>query len=256
MIWGILMEKIKPISYSNKDELNVKKHLIKMLKESPIPEDELLENFFLYTPRQYLTQILVLDYLYKQILDVHGIIIEFGVRWGKNLTIMQTLRGIYEPYNYNRKIVGFDTFEGFQNVNEKDGTSNIIAEGSYSVTKNYEEHLSKLMSLQEQMNPISHMTKFELIKGDASIKICEYLKDHPETIISFVYFDFNLYKPTKDCLEAIKPHLTKGSILCFDELNHENFPGETIALKEVFSLDSIRIQRTPYSTTQSFVIIE
>ena len=163
----------------------------------------------MYTPRQYLTQILVLDYLYKQILDVHGIIIEFGVRWGKNLTIMQTLRGIYEPYNYNRKIVGFDTFEGFQNVNEKDGTSNIITEGSYSVTKNYEEHLSKLMSLQEQMNPISHITKFELIKGDASIKICEYLKDHPETIISFVYFDFNLYKPTKDMFRSNKTTFNK-----------------------------------------------
>ena len=135
------MEKMKPISYSNIDELIVKKQLIKMLKESPILEDEFLENFCLYTPRQYLTQILVLDYLYKQILDVHGIIIEFGVRWGKNLTIMQTLRGIYEPYNYNRKIVGFDTFEGFQNVNEKDGTSVIMAEGSYSVTKNYEEHI-------------------------------------------------------------------------------------------------------------------
>ena len=111
------------------------------------------------------------------------------------------------------------------------------------------------MSIQEQMSPISHMEKFELIKGDAS-KICEYLKEHPETIISFAYIDFNLYKPTKDCLEAIKPHLTKCSILCFDELNHEIFPGETIAFKEVFSLDSIRIQRMPYLTTQSFVIIQ
>lgn len=250
------MGKIKPVSYSNKKELNVKNELVKMLKESPIPEEELLQNIFLYSPRQYLTQILQLDYLYKQILDVHGIIIEFGVRWGKNLAIMETLRGVYEPYNYNRKIVGFDTFEGFQNVDEKDGNSKVIQEGSYSVTKDYEDHLFKLMTLREQMSPIPHMKKFELIKGDASTQIYQYLEEHPETIISFAYFDFDIYKPTEDCLKAIKPHLTKGSILCFDELNHEDFPGETVALKEVFPLNSLRIQRTPYSTTQAFVVIK
>ena len=46
----------------------------------------------------------------------------------------------------------------------------------------------------------------------------------------------DIYKPTKDCLKAIKPHLTKGSVLAFDELNCDMARGVTPALKEVFNL--------------------
>ena len=62
-------------------------------------------------------------------------------------------------------------------------------------------------------------------------------KEVPEAI-----FDFDIYKPTKVALESIKSHLFKGSILVFDELCDDIFPGETIALREVFGLDSVRIK--------------
>ena len=58
----------------------------------------------------------------------------------------------------------------------------------------------------------------------------QYLRDNPQTIISLAYFDFDLYKPTRDCLEAILPYLTKGSILAFDELNAAEFPGKLLPL--------------------------
>jgi hypothetical protein len=57
-----------------------------------------------------------------------------------------------------------------------------------------------------------------------------YLENNPETIIAFAYFDFDLYEPTKICLEAILPHSTKGAIIGFDEINSHIFPGETKAL--------------------------
>ena len=52
--------------------------------------------------------------------------------------------------------------------------------------------------------------------------------------MSLAIFDFDIYKPTKAALEAIKPHLFKGSVLVFDELADDIFPGETVALREVF----------------------
>ena len=51
--------------------------------------------------------------LYQKILNVHGVVIEFGTRWGQNLALFESFRGMYEPYNHFRKIIGFDTFEGF-----------------------------------------------------------------------------------------------------------------------------------------------
>ena len=100
------------------------------------------------------------------------------------------------------------------------------------------------------------MQKFELVKGDASEQLKKYLKQHPETIISLAYFDFDIYEPTKKCLDLIKPHLTKGSVIGFDELNQPKFPGETVALRESFGLDKFSIQRSPYSHYQSFVVVE
>ncbi|MBP6335278.1 MAG: crotonobetainyl-CoA--carnitine CoA-transferase [Bacteroidia bacterium] len=194
--------------------------------------------------------------LYQRNKNIHGVIMEFGVRWGQNLSLFQSLRSIYEPFNYSRRIVGFDTWEGFPSVHEKDGTGSSVQTGGYSVTKNYEDFLEKLLAMQEKESPLGHLKKFELVKGDAVVELEKYLKLHPETIISLAYFDFDIYEPTKKCLEMIRPHLTKGSVLAFDELNQPLFPGETVALREVFGLDRFSIQRSPYSHYQSFIIVD
>ena len=39
---------------------------------------------------------------------------EFGVEWGSTLSLLIKLRSIHEPYNYSRKIIGFDTFLDLQ----------------------------------------------------------------------------------------------------------------------------------------------
>ena len=85
----------------------------------------MLGNLPLFIKRQDLTQILFINELYQKALEVHGVVMEFGVRWGKNLALMQSLRGIYEPFNHNRRIIGFDTFEGFLDVSANDGASEI-----------------------------------------------------------------------------------------------------------------------------------
>ncbi|MFQ1824408.1 hypothetical protein ACK35A_20095 [Aeromonas veronii] len=81
-----------------------------------------------------------------------------------------------------------------------------------------------------------------------------YLARQPETMVALAYFDFDLYEPTRRCLELIKPHLTKGSVLAFDELNWPAFPGETLALKE--GLDRYAIRRTPHNPGPAYLVIE
>ena len=46
------------------------------------------------------------------------------------------------------------------------------------------------------------------------------------------------------------------SLSGFDELNNKNFPGETLALKEVLGLNSIRIQHSQLVPDKSFIVIE
>lgn len=210
----------------------------------------------LFLSRQSWSRYLYLNELYKMILPVHGVVMEFGVRWGTNLAIFSNLRGMYEPFNHNRKIIGFDTFEGFPSIHEKDGNAKVAVPGAYSVTKGYEEYLEQVLDSHEQESPISHIRKFELVKGDASDEIEGYLERNPETIVALAYFDFDVYEPTKRCLEAIKDRLTRGSIIGFDQLNYHTWPGETLAVKEVLGLDRYAIRRTPHNPEPSYIVVE
>lgn len=237
-------------------EMALRQGLIRDFKECPIPDNELFSNLSLFTSRQNLSQILFVHEMYQHIVDVHGVIMEFGVRWGRNLALYESLRGIYEPFNHNRKIIGFDTFEGFPSVDAKDGSADIIGVGAFNVTTNYDEYLARILDYHEQESPISHIKKYELVKGDATRSIHEYLARNPQTIVSFAYFDFDIYEPTLACLAAIKDRLTKGSVIGFDELNNKDYPGETLAVQEVLGLGCYKIRHSRFSPTQSYLVVE
>lgn len=239
-----------------KSQAENREELISLFQNNPLPGDELMRNLGLFLNPADLRKFLFINDLYRMNLGIHGVIMELGVRWGQNLNLFQSLRSIYEPFNYSRHILGFDTWEGFPSVHEKDGKALNVGKGGYSVSERYEEFLEQVLRNLEKESPLDHMKKFELIKGDASVELKKYLDAHPETIISLVYFDFDIYEPTKKCLELIRPYLTKGSIIGFDELNQPKFPGETIALREVLGLDKYSIRRSPYSHYQSYLVIE
>ncbi len=251
------MEKdLKIILKLNDQEISNQKNLIDLFNNSPIPDSEILSNLGLYHTRQSLSRILFMNEMYQKIIDVNGSIIEFGTRWGQNLALFELFRGIYEPYNYTRKIIAFDTFEGFPSVHNKDGAADIVVEGAYNVTENYENYLAKVLSIHKASNPISHIPNHELVKGNAIKTFKKYIEKHNELIIAFAYFDFDLYEPTIECLKLAKDRFVKGSIIGFDELNHSVWPGETLALKEVFGLNRFKIIRSPFATYSSYIIFE
>ena len=247
-------KEIRTVEGASEVEIDNKNQFLDLYKNSPIPEKEILSNIGLFLSRQTLSRIIFMHEIYTKIIPVHGVVMEFGVRWGQNLALFSAFRGMHEPFNYSRKVIGFDTFSGFPEVDKKDGLD--VKIGDYSVSENYECYLEKVLSAHELESPIAHKKKFELIKGDATITVDSYLTKHPETIIALVYFDFDIYLPTKKCLEFIKPYLTKGSVIAFDELNYDKFPGETVALREVFGLDKYRIQRSPLNPLCSYIVIE
>ena len=247
---------IRTISNSSSQEIAIRERFYETFRECPIPANELLSNLGLFLNRQSLSRIIFMHELYQRILPVHGIVVEFGVRWGQNLALFSSFRGMYEPYNYNRKIVGFDTFAGFPAVSEHDGSDPVMAVGAYGVSSDYEAYLDAVLAYHETESPLGHLRKYELIKGDATETLARYLEEHPETIIALAYFDFDVYEPTKRCLELIKTHLTKGTVIGFDELNWPAFPGETRAVKEVLGLDRFAIRRSPLNPSPSYVVIE
>lgn len=250
---------MKRLNRKNQKELAYLRKLIELYEKSPIPKNEILENLFLYLTKKDFSHLIFLNDLYKKIINVHGNIYEFGTRWGRNLSIFTLLRGLYEPYNYTRKIVGFDTFSGFlkSSLNIKDGKHKTIQKGSYSVTKHYEDYLEEILKLKNTELPINHIKKFDLVKGDAVKKTKDYLKKNPHEIIALAYFDLDLYTPTKELIKTLMPRTVGGSILLFDELNHPSYPGETTAfLEQIIKKNKFKLIRSELSASKSYIIIE
>jgi hypothetical protein len=244
------------VSGASATETERRAAFFQLQQASPLPNNEQLANLGLFANRQMLSRLLWIHELYKHALPVHGVIMEFGTRWGQNAALFTNLRGIYEPYNYTRRMVAFDTFAGFPSVATQDGKDPVIRDGAYAVTQQYEDYLAQLLSYHESECPLAHMRKHDIVKGDVTQTLPNYLREHPETIVALAYFDMDLYEPTLRCLEALRPHLTRGTVLAFDELNYAPFPGETIAVREALGLDRYAIRRSPLSPTGSYLIVE
>ena len=240
----------------SEEEVRAREVILDLFKNSPIPDDEMLINLGAYLRSPVLAKILYLNELYQRIESLPGIVVEFGIWWGANLVLFESFRSVYEPYNWTRKVVGFDTFAGYPATSKQDGMSKYAAVGGYAVTEGYDEYLGRLLSAHEADNVAAHIKKHELVKGDVIQTIDKYLEENPQTIIALAYFDLALYEPTKKCLEAIRPHLVRGSVLAMDELNSPDFPGETIALKEVFGLGQYRITKSRFLPDRSYIVID
>jgi len=228
-----------------------------MMRKSPIPDAGLAENAALFMPPRSLKRLLFMDELYREALAVHGIIMEFGTRFGRNIAIFDGLRAIYEPFNVRRDLVCFDTFEGFPSIHTYDGVDPMIVPGGLATPPGYERELEDIMVQRQELDPLPDLKRFTILKGDAPEQLAVYLQAHPQTIVALAYFDMDIYAPTKNCLELLKNHVTKGTVIGFDELCSFEAPGETLALKDVYPLNTIRIRRSVrYSGQPSYFTVE
>lgn len=249
-----MSESYKVATFSTTDERQRRKAMVDLMQNCPIPPEERLDNVGLFLNSKTWARLKFMDFIYQKIIDVPGVVMEFGTRWGQNLATFASLRGIYEPFHRHRKIIGFDTFAGFPGTVTQDGK--VMEKGAYAVTPGYRDYLEKIMEFHELENPLSHIKKFELVEGDVTQTLPAYLDANTHTIVALAYFDLDLYAPTKRCLELLKPRLTKGSVLGFDELNEHATPGETLAVMEALGLGNIALRRLPYTARATYCVIE
>lgn len=230
--------------------------LEKMFRDNPIDDKDILFNLGLFTRSSLLVKFLVMDDLYRRILDIPGDIFEFGVWWGQNLVLMENLRAIHEPFNKQRGVIGFDTFTGYEGFSDNDIKDGVMTDGSYATTKDYTRFLSKLLEVHEGNNLLGHVRgNHKLIPGDVSETSVQYFDEHPESIVALAYFDIGTYEPTRAALEAIKPHLIPGSVLLMDELTWSGAPGEAIAFKEVFNDVEYKLEKCRLYPSRSIVTV-
>ena len=209
-----------------------------MFDKSKCSTEKKLKNFSKYVKRQHIARFMVQYEIFKRQLNVMGSIIECGVHHGGGVMAWAKISSILEPYNYKKKIIGFDTFKGFPSVAEIDNSEI----GMFSEDYNTYDELLECIAEYNENRFLNNIDKIELVKGDANITIPKYIEKNKHLLISLLYLDFDIYEPTKTALENFLPRMSKGSIVAFDELHAENWKGETVAMLESLNIRDFKIE--------------
>jgi len=163
---------------------------------------------------------------------VPGDIAEFGVAAGISfISFVRILKALERGLGglEQRKVYGFDSFEGLPDLAVQDTIENVPA--AQEMHKGGYAH-------QEAYNDLVRFTQKEtntkLIKGWFNETVSPFFKENPHTSLAFIHIDCDLYESTKSVLDQSWDRLSPGGIILFDELNHPDFPGETVAFREFF----------------------
>ncbi|MDQ1245479.1 MAG: hypothetical protein QG567_1405 [Campylobacterota bacterium] len=198
-----------------------------------------LNSFARFKSRQNFAKDLCYYELFKATQGILGSIVECGVYYGHGLMSYANISAALEPYNYQSKVIGFDTFSGACGESNKDKHNYIeLKDGDYKA-----ESYSDLLRAIEIFNldrPLNHLPKVELVQGDMLSTIPAYMQNNPQTIIRILNLTVNLYEPTKIALELLYPKIPKGGIVMINALNYVS--GATLALDEVVGINNIELK--------------
>lgn len=215
-----------------------------------------LRHFAKYVPRQALATFLIKNEIFKRAAGLHGHIIECGVFTGGGLLTWAQLSAIYEPYAHVRRIVGFDTFSGFPGLSSEDGKPELAYAKPGGLVSDARGDIEAALALYDLNRPLGHIQRVELVAGDATKTIPQYVADNQHLVVALLYLDFDLYEPTKVAIEQFYPRMPKGAVIAFDELAQANWPGETRAVLDTIGLRQIKIERLPFSPQISFAVLD
>lgn len=219
-----------------------------------IPLIDKLEAFPRFATKRSIARFMAKEKIFEKILNINGIIVECGVLNGAGLFTWAQLTNIYEPVNYNRRIVGFDTFEGFPSVSDADNTGVQISQKGDLCGSNLSEIELSVEKYNKERH-LAHIPNIELVQGDFTETATKFLESNTHTLVSLLYLDFDLYEPTRKALEVFLPRMPKGAVVAFDEINCPSFPGETQALQEVMGIRNYSIERFSFDPWISYIVL-
>lgn len=240
--------------FRTQSEKEVGKKIENLFINCPDTIEIKLDNFTKYIRRQKLTRMLSLYEIFKKILPVKGSIIECGVYRGFGLMAWANMSAVLEPTNLTRRIYGFDTFEGFPHIGEKDLNKVMKPECGQLFTDSYEE-LNELIKIYDSNRFLGHVNKVQILKGDVTKTIPDFISNNKHIVVSLLFLDLDLYEPTKVAIENFFPRMPKGAIVAFDELDNPIWPGETMALLETVGINRLKIERVDFDPYIGYAVI-
>ncbi len=203
-------------------------------------------NFYLSCDPSRIGKVLVHYELFKQAVNLPGVIMEFGVFKGISLVRFAIFRSLFSNVD-SKKIVGFDTFSQFPEAtceaDHRHAESFVKEAGSHSISTDQLHKTLKWRGLDRNV---------ELIEGNICDTGPDYVKEHPELRISLLHLDVDLYEPTKVILDYFYSKVVNSGVIIFDD--YATFGGETKAIDEFFEDKAVDIRKFPFSLRPSYMV--
>lgn len=202
-------------------------------------------NFYLSCDVTRISKVAAHWELFKMVNGLAGHVVECGVFKGASLVRFAAFRELLGS-TYSKRIIGFDTFGTFpQTLYGPD-----VAVRERFVQAAGEESIG-VEQLEEVLERQGTNRNVELVAGDITVTVPEYVEAHPELRISLLNLDTDIYEPARVILEHLYPRIVPGGLLVLDD--YGTFPGETDAVDEYFEGASPAIEKLPLAMTPCFI---
>jgi len=206
--------------------------------------------------RVSLSKLLFYSEIVKKIVDVPGVIIELGVQWGATTSLIYNLTSIFDPFNFRRKVIGFDTFAGFPADSISEGErAHGWRENDLLAADNAKDIADRCLSAHQAFSALKHMGRHELVQGNVVETLPAWLADNGHETVALCVFDLDLGIPTRESLKHILPRCQKGSVLVFDEYSHPQFREEGVAARELIDTLKIGPVKSPLLPYTSYFVL-
>jgi len=178
--------------------------------------------------RDNIDKFLYFQKMLNRIADVEGDIVECGIGRGKTFQMLALLA---EREEKERRLWGFDSFEGFPEPSDEDRNNFVenrdIRRGGWH--KMNESDVFDLLDFIK-INKDFVNNNIRIVKGffEKSLPHAGVQK------IALLHLDVDLYSSYKDCLNHLFPKIASGGVVLFDERESEVYPGGKKAIDEFF----------------------
>ena len=155
--------------------------------------------------------------LFNKISNIQGDIVELGIGEGNTFTMLAYMVGSEET-SFKRRLLGFDSFEGFPEPDVKDVSPREPQKGEWKIS---EDMVHKRLEKSGILKTYPSLD-FKITKGFLN----EILPKFPESQIAFLHIDVDLYSGYRDALFHLFPKVASGGVILFDE--YKDFPVEPL----------------------------
>ena len=206
----------------------------KKIVEATLDENLLIEKCIQYSMTPYIRMWTLINSInYVSTNNIEGDFVECGVWKGGNLILYNLLN---KKKNLNRKVYGYDTFEGMSvpsvfDFKEKNLSKTYI--NNFYKKKNSKSggwSKSTIDEVKKNIQKESCLDNIKLIKGKVENTLLN--NDNLPKKISILRLDTDFYESTKIELEVLFPRLEKNGILIIDDYGFKT--GARKAVDEYF----------------------